>query len=424
LRILIDGLEHSLTNMGDVAMLQTAIARLRELWPTATIDAIMDAPERLARYCPGVHPIPLRGYWHWREMRRTAAGSVPFAQPRRFSEALRLATRPAFDHMRRALRVARRRERDELDAFVESLQAAQLFVVTGGGGVTDVFKGWALDLLDRVWLASSRGIPTAMVSQGFGPIEDPQLSATARHVLPHVSLIGIREERTGRELLRNLDVPLDRVLTTGDDAVEAAFKFRRSGGVARGIGVNMRVASYSGIEPAQMSDVRAALHDAAAKYGAKLVPLPISFQAGESDAASIARLLAACDDIHRVETLDEPEKVMAEVARCRLVVTGSYHPAVFALSQGIPVVALARSRYYWNKFVGLADQFGAGIATLPMDASALRDPITRAIAAAWEAADDVREALLSAATRQIGCSRECYTRLYELATRESVNRSR
>ena len=138
--------------------------------------------------------------------------------------------------MRRASRVARRRERDELDAFVESLQAAQLFVVTGGGGVTDVFKGWALDLLDRVWLASSRGIPTAMVSQGFGPIEDPQLSATARQVLPHVSLIGIREERTGRGLLRNLDVPLDRVLTTGDDAVETAFKFRRSGGVARGIG--------------------------------------------------------------------------------------------------------------------------------------------------------------------------------------------
>ena len=172
-----------------------------------------------------------------------------------------------------------------------------------------------------------------------------------------------------------------------------------------------------------MSDVRAALHDAAAKYGAKLVPLPISFQAGESDAASIARLLAACDDIHRVETLDEPEKVMAEVARCRLVVTSSYHPAVLHCrreSRSLPW----RAPDTGTKFVGLADQFGAGIATLPMDAGALRDPITRTIAAAWVAADDVREALLSAATRQIGCSRECYTRLYELATRESVNRSR
>jgi polysaccharide pyruvyl transferase WcaK-like protein len=50
-----------------------------------------------------------------------------------------------------------------------------------------------------------------------------------------------------------------------------------------------------------------------------------------------------------------------------VVVAGSYHAAVFALSQGIPVVALVKSPYYVNKMVGLGDQFGAGCEIVRLD---------------------------------------------------------
>ena len=46
--------------------------------------------------------------------------------------------------------------------------------------------------------------------------------------------------------------------------------------------------------------------------------------------------------------------VIERVGECRVVVTGSYHGAVFALAQGIPVVALVKSPYYVNKMAGLA----------------------------------------------------------------------
>ena len=52
---------------------------------------------------------------------------------------------------------------------------------------------------------------------------------------------------------------------------------------------------------------------------------------------------------------------MNQIARCRVVITGSYHAGVFALSQGIPVVAIVNSDYYSSKFIGLADQFGGGV---------------------------------------------------------------
>ena len=52
------------------------------------------------------------------------------------------------------------------------------------------------------------------------------------------------------------------------------------------------------------------------------------------------------------------EGTITTIARCRLVVTGSYHAALFALSMGVPAIGIATSRYYEDKFLGLADQFG------------------------------------------------------------------
>jgi colanic acid/amylovoran biosynthesis protein len=109
--------------------------------------------------------------------------------------------------------------------------------------------------------------------------------------------------------------------------------------------------------------------------------------------------------------------VIEQVKRCRVVVTGSYHPAVFALSQGIPVVGLARSEYYLQKFLGLADQFGAGIEIVSSDVEQLPGKLTTAIGSAWRSAETVFPALLDAAWRQIQSGQRYYQRLYQLANR-------
>ena len=71
--------------------------------------------------------------------------------------------------------------------------------------------------------------------------------------------------------------------------------------------------------------------------------------------------------------------MIRQIQRCRLVVTGSYHAGVFALASGIPVVGLAKSSYYRDKFLGLADMFAVGCETVTLDESdcptSLRDAI-------------------------------------------------
>ena len=177
----------------------------------------------------------------------------------------------------------------------------------------------------------------------------------------------------------------------------------------RGIGVNLRLSSYSEVDGHIVDLVRQALHDSAATLDADLVPVPISFKPGEADMQSIQRLLNADAKIlHKDEGLDDPIKVVEQVKRCRVVVTGSYHPAVFALSQGIPVVGLAQSEYYLNKFLGLGGQFGTGLTVLSLNRERLRERLTAVIAAAWNTGEHVQPALLDAARRQIASGHVFY----------------
>ena len=58
MRVLVDQSGYDLLNVGDVAMLEVCVARLRTLWPQAAIAVISHDADRLAEYCPGVIPVP------------------------------------------------------------------------------------------------------------------------------------------------------------------------------------------------------------------------------------------------------------------------------------------------------------------------------------------------------------------------------
>ena len=61
MKILIDSCSYNCQNVGDLAMLIVAVSRLRELWPDASIRIITNAPDRIAKHCGDVQPVPARG---------------------------------------------------------------------------------------------------------------------------------------------------------------------------------------------------------------------------------------------------------------------------------------------------------------------------------------------------------------------------
>jgi len=425
MRILIDHGCYDLLNQGDVAMLQVAVTRLNRLWPGAFIQVITDAPDRLAIYCANAHPVHPHTRLSWNKAGRLF-GRLQQARTSWVSEQLFNLERAIWRRWprlvqclvqsklkRRGLKV----NLEEINDFSEAFWGADLIIASGGGYINDAFRWHAVKLLDMLKIATEFGIPTAMFSQGLGPIQHPELQAKVKTTLPLVDLLTTREGQHSLSLLTSLDALPGQVITTGDDAIELAYT-HRSSHPGMGIGLNLRAAAYSGVDNEVIKVVRTVVGVAAQKYSARLIPLPISFYYEESDVTTLQQLLQGYDDASDGgQSLDHPLKIVEQVGCCRVVVTGSYHAGVFALAQGIPVVGLVKSAYYGDKFSGLANQFGLGCEIISLDDPRLYDKLMLGIETAWKSAESVRPHLLKAAVAQIEAGQAAYRQLYKLVKR-------
>jgi colanic acid/amylovoran biosynthesis protein len=407
-------------------MLQVAIARWMALWPSASIGVLTGAPEALASYGPRVVPVSVRERAAWLNTHITGRfhHSLPSraaAPLERIERGLKLNGSRPLEAALALRRYVARAGASDVAAFLHWLRQADVVALTGGGALTDAFSVKASQIFDTLGMAARRGRRdgrpiTAIFGQGFGPLDDPALRRLAADVLPQIDLIALRESPGSRPLLSELGVRADRIVLTGDDAIELAFEQRPST-VGSALGVNVRVAYYARTDASTLGVVKQAVVAAARRHGAAFVPVPISRQRGgtqphnaeQSDAASIRGLLAdvALDRTGWREP-DSPAAVIREVGRCRVVVTGSYHGAVFALAQGIPAIGLAGSPYYRAKFVGLAEQFDGGVQMVEMGPAGWGQRLEAAIDDAWQAAERLRPRLLDAAARQVELSRQAY----------------
>jgi colanic acid/amylovoran biosynthesis protein len=93
------------------------------------------------------------------------------------------------------------------------------------------------------------------------------------------------------------------------------------------------------------------------------------------------------------------------------MITTSYHGGVFAIAQGIPVVAWLKSKYFASKLYGLANQFGVGCEVVTLDEGDWGARLKAAILSAWNSAEQLRPQLLERAASQLSASEAAYERL-------------
>jgi hypothetical protein len=158
----------------------------------------------------------------------------------------------------------------------------------------------------------------------------------------------------------------------------------------------------------------AVLAELAAERGATLRPVTVSLYQHEADATALRHMTGVDGDAP-----DSPADSIEQAGRCRVVVAGSYHSAVFALGQGVPVVALSATPYYDHKLEGLADLFPGGCTVLPAGERELPERLAAAVREAWDAAQELRPALLASAEGQIAEARDAYERFAAEAGRRT-----
>jgi polysaccharide pyruvyl transferase WcaK-like protein len=432
-KILIDHSEYWLRNNGDLAMLAVTLQRIKERWPRARIGVLTDSPLLLRGYFPEAEAI-------------TVDAAHPWAAP---TPAERLAARvganvagpPAIAWLqgktwlpkkaagvRRRLRAAYaalRNRKPPGDATISgrgfvypgsaaAARAASLVLALGGGYLTDADASQTNRVLNLLEYARTQGVPVAMVGQGLGPLDDPELQARATVVLPHVQIIAMRERLKGPDLLARLGVSSERTMVTGDDAIELAYGVR-SATLGTSIGLCLRVAHYSPVSRVAVDTVKTVVRSFAQEMRASLAPLIIAEFRSQDRRSTLPLVRGFTDVIPPLGRFVHPRQVASRVSSCRILVTGAYHLAVFALSQGIPVVALSSSAYYDDKFIGLGDMFGGvGLELIGLDDPQLEHRLDTAIRAAWTRAPQMRDALRQQAVAQIEASKEAFECVFQL----------
>lgn len=409
LRILIDAGNYfsNNDNHGDRAIYQIICRRLKHLWPDCEIHWITRNANLLKISCPDVHPLEL-GY-----------DRSPLMEPNRLTgrfqaALLRFLGKGSILFKKNGLGYLRKvDEAIEHNLILSAIKKSDVVVATGGGYFNDNFSKHACAILDTLELAAQYGKPVVILSAGFEPVRNLELSKKLLTVLPKVDLIISREPIQGASVIQSYGVDRRRVAISGDDAVELAFEVHPSI-LGDDLGLNIRQADYSGVDLNTIDSMRDTLQCVIKSLGAKLQPIPISMS-GPSDPDAIAELMKGFStQSFDCNALNTPNKVIRQVGLCRMIITGSYHAAVFALSQGVSVVALAASPHYKIKLMGLKAHFGAGFEVLDLNRELTSEVIKNTINEVWINADESRPGLLAAAERQVVLSKGIYKKLQNI----------
>src|SRR4029079_6639272 len=161
--------------------------------------------------------------------------------------------------------------------------------------------------------------------------------------------------------------------------------------------------------------IRGVMAELRKRLGVKIVGLPVSFNTHEKDSAVLA---AVTGTAVAPNAMDTPERLIAAAAECRVVVTGTYHAAVFALAQGIPCVCFYVSTYYRNKLEGLAKQFPGGCVAVNLNAKEAAERIVSDSLMFWESSRGALCCRLrQSAEEQVRLSRVFYGRVMGVQTK-------
>jgi colanic acid/amylovoran biosynthesis protein len=390
---------HSFVNLGDLAMLQVAVRRFRESFRDCSITVLSDPGIVAGEYVDNVFAIDAY------TVPRIFGPGCLFG---RFTRVLgtkdsAIVTRfPVFMHGVYLRHRVRGGPADSIARFIRVLSEADVVAAAGGGYLTDEFPfmvEWTAWLL----LAAQRmGKCTALFGQGIGPLQNRRIRSLLAQAVRNIQVVGLREGLFGPSLMNELGLDRRKCVVTGDDALELPYDAAKAG-IGTKLGVNLRRAFYSGISCGVEGRVSKVLSQLLAELQTSPVVIPIDFQ--EKDAEVAAKVLGHTSFVSPRIGVSDAIRLASE---CRVVVTGSYHAAVFALGQGIPAVCLVGSGYYRNKFLGLASQFSSGCLVVETNSETFEKHAADSVISLWRKAEALRPRLLESAKAQVELSRSHY----------------
>ncbi|QIG38749.1 hypothetical protein G5T42_03980 [Microbacterium sp. 4R-513] len=380
------GVVDDMMHIGDEAMFHAARDELDARG--ATLTAVSSAPaETASRY--DIEAVP----------------RIRFDGLDRDAAEARLAAVTGFAEGRDALATD-----DTARAVVDAVARADGVLIAGGGNLAST---WPLHIYERAALAgvaARLGRPVVVTGQTLGPDLQGRDVELVAELVRSARLVGVRESASQR-LARTLGAPAVRL---GVDDASFVGPAERDDAVHDGVLVSLSL-SLGDAPRAETVERIAALVDAAADVASGPVRFHAHFGAlrgGEPRGDAVlheevrARMRTPSSVVPTGHVLGA-----ASLARSSaLLITGRYHPAVFAAAAGVPVVGLVTNEYTAVKQRGALGHWGQD-ATVPITA-AHTDGIPR-MQDQWRDRERIAAEARARATRHRAESREWWDAVAE-----------
>lgn len=360
-------------NKGDAAIFASLLACLEEIFPGAQVSAVVRHPETESRLYPGVRieeqllrSVARNGIAKGAEMAWFAFGCMVWLLSSTLARPL----------------LPRRKRRS-----LEAIAAGDLILSCGGGFLHDGFRGFVVHLFE-MHVVTRLGKPLLLVSQSIGPFRASWARRLARSVLDRCDAILPRERLSLTYLRENLRVSKPSISLIPDlafrpaphhgrkPAAPPAAEVELASGGGRTLGVTVRHWNFPG-RAAQAEALNTSFQRALADLLGWLIesrgfhvvffPQAITADFGDLDDRSVARRVAAHLDAAKVTLIEDdlPVPHLRElIGRCDLFVGTRMHSNIFALSAGVPTLAIA----YLPKTKGIMESVGLGEHVVAMDA--------------------------------------------------------
>lgn len=288
------------------------------------------------------------------------------------------------------------RSKEELQSiWGEMVNGSEWVLASGGSYFSDLFREQTADVLNGLDAALDQGLSTAVLGATFEPLASGPLRNLAQSVLPNVGAIWTRDQESLPVLL-DLGVAHDRITIIADPALRLCEDVEARG-VADSIGVNLRNSRFYNPLPFELREaVRLGVRAFTRGTPTQVRSLPVSLF-GPSDDEAVRDSLPEA-------VLERPTSVNAllhEISRCRVVLSGSHHSAVFALGLGIPVLMVAASRHYLRKLRSLTGHFGTLASVVDLTRGNAFSEIEVGLRQLWETGDDQRHRLRVTASQHV-----------------------
>lgn len=299
---------------------------------------------------------------------------------------------------------------DPANTVIDSIRRANGVAISGGGNMA---SNWPLHIFERSTIgaiAALFGTPLVVSGQTIGPPLTEADAALVATLLGSARLVGLRESASF-DLVRRLGVD-DRLLTATVD--DASFLPAISPAVAQPYCAVTLSSHVGAVDRESFFDSLADLLD----HVAATIELEIVFFAhfaslepgiSTGDSAVHEEVGRRMTSPFRVIRATDARTAAGISASASLVISSRYHPAVFAVSAGVPTIGITVDDYTSAKLTGALGNVGQ---SSTVSAAALIQGSGQALATdIWSRRDAIRERGRAASARNRASAAEWWDRV-------------